>query len=294
MFYKIKLLFNFAFGFYSYKIKDSSFVRDVTNTHGTQDNRMCELLGMSANVPTDICFSFKGLKERGGRTGPHKDGWGVAFYENKGVCTFKDALPSHQSEVARLISDYPIKSTAVVAHIRQANRGRVSLENTHPFTRELWGRYWTYAHNGQLTDYQQLAVSRFIPVGTTDSERAFCYLLSELDKHYPKKPHSRKAAFRFLQRKAVVLQQFGVFNMLLTDGEYLLAYCSTKLHWITRRAPFGMARLSDVDVDIDFSKETTPNDVVTIIATEPLTNNEQWHKMQSGESQLFRYGEPLG
>ena len=249
---------------------------------------MCELLGMSANVPTDICFSFKGLKERGGRTGPHKDGWGVAFYENKGVCTFKDALPSYQSEIARLVSDYPIKSCAVIAHVRQANRGRVALENTHPFTRELWGRYWTYAHNGQLSDYQQLPVDRFTPVGTTDSERAFCYLLSALDK-----PPSRKVAFKFIQRQCKTLQKLGVFNMLLTDGEYLLTYCSTKLHWITRRAPFGMARLSDVDVDIDFSRETTPDDVVTIIATEPLTNNEQWHQMQSGESKLFRFGEPL-
>ena len=38
---------------------------------------MCELLGMSANVPTDICFSFTGLVQRGGGTGPHKDGWGI-------------------------------------------------------------------------------------------------------------------------------------------------------------------------------------------------------------------------
>jgi len=28
---------------------------------------MCELLGMSANVPTDIVFSFTGLMQRGGR-----------------------------------------------------------------------------------------------------------------------------------------------------------------------------------------------------------------------------------
>ncbi|MFC6440377.1 class II glutamine amidotransferase [Bowmanella sp. JS7-9] len=254
---------------------------------------MCELLGMSANVPTDICFSFKGLRERGGRTGPHKDGWGVAFYENKGVCTFKDPQPSYESEIARLISDYPIKSKAVVAHVRQANRGRVSLENTHPFSRELWGRNWTYAHNGQLSGYADLPTERFTPVGTTDSERAFCYLLSELDKRYPNRPTSRKAAFRFVAKKTGVLRKLGVFNMLLSDGEYMLAYCTTKLHWITRRAPFGMARLSDIDVDIDFDKETTPNDVVTIIATEPLTCNEQWHKMQPGESQLFKYGEAL-
>ena len=44
---------------------------------------MCELLGMSANVPTDIVFSFTGLMQRGGRTGPHRDGWGIAFYEGR-------------------------------------------------------------------------------------------------------------------------------------------------------------------------------------------------------------------
>ena len=55
---------------------------------------MCELLGMSANVPTDICFSFTGLVQRGGGTGPHKDGWGITFYEGKGCRTLKDPQPS--------------------------------------------------------------------------------------------------------------------------------------------------------------------------------------------------------
>ncbi len=100
---------------------------------------MCELLGMSANVPTDICFSFSGLLERGGRTGPHADGWGIAFYEGKGVRSFRDPMSSCHSEVARFVKCYPIKSHIVISHIRQANRGRVCLENTHPFFREMWG-----------------------------------------------------------------------------------------------------------------------------------------------------------
>ena len=117
---------------------------------------MCELLGMSANVPTDICFSFSGLLERGGNTGPHKDGWGITFYEGKGCRTFKDPEPSCTSEIAKLVKAYPIKSVSVISHIRQGNRGRTCLENTHPFTRELWGREITYAHNGQLSNYQDL------------------------------------------------------------------------------------------------------------------------------------------
>lgn len=75
---------------------------------------MCELLGMSANVPTDICFSFTGLVQRGGGTGPHKDGWGITFYEGKGCRTFKDPQPSFNSPIAKLVQDYPIKSCSVV------------------------------------------------------------------------------------------------------------------------------------------------------------------------------------
>lgn len=43
---------------------------------------MCELLGMSANVPTDINFSLKIVLPRGGKTGPHKDGWGITFMKD--------------------------------------------------------------------------------------------------------------------------------------------------------------------------------------------------------------------
>ncbi|MGL5343915.1 MAG: class II glutamine amidotransferase [Plesiomonas sp.] len=262
---------------------------------------MCELLGMSANVPTDICFSFTGLAKRGGQTGPHKDGWGITFYEGRGFRTFKDPLPSAQSRIAQLVQDYPIKSCAVVAHIRQANSGSVSLENTHPFTRELWGRYWTYAHNGQLTDFTQLPTGRHRPVGDTDSEYAFCWLLNQLELRYasavgadsPADPAFNQwpALFAYIATLCEQLKGLGVFNMLLSDGEFVMAFCSTRLHWLTRRAPFGRATLLDEDVVIDFQQETTANDVVTLIATLPLTHDEVWQPIPEGDYCLFRMGE---
>ena len=88
---------------------------------------MCELLGMSANVPTDIVFSFTGLMQRGGRTGPHRDGWGIGFYEGRGLRLFQDPRASSESEVAQLVQRYPIKSEVVIGHIRQANVGKVCL-----------------------------------------------------------------------------------------------------------------------------------------------------------------------
>ena len=253
---------------------------------------MCELLGMSANVPTDICFSFAGLLERGGRTGPHKDGWGITFYEGKGCRSFKDPLPSCESEIAKLVKSYPIKSKSVISHIRQANRGGISLENTHPFIREMWGRHWTYAHNGQLSNYKRaLKTNMHLQVGNTDSELAFCWILDKVKEKYPQRPKNMLSVFRYIASLAKQLKSFGVFNMLLSDGVYVLAFCTSKLHWITRRAPFGKATLIDSDWIIDFQKETTPNDIVTVVATEPLTQDETWNKMESGTFVLFKEGE---
>ena len=68
------------------------------------------------------------------------DGWGVAFFEGKGLRNFCDSLPSALSPVANLICTYPIKTRTVIAHVRMATQGKVGLENVHPFSRELWGR----------------------------------------------------------------------------------------------------------------------------------------------------------
>lgn len=253
---------------------------------------MCELLGMSANVPTDIRFSFTGLIKRGGETGPHKDGWGITFYEGKGNRTFKDSKPAYCSRVAEMVKQYPIKSKTVISHIRQANSGGVCLENTHPFERELWGKHWTYAHNGQLKGFEKLPLSYAQPVGDTDSEYAFCWIIGLLHTFYGSKvPTDLVDVFKRIGTYGDTLREMGVFNMLMTDGEYMICYCTTQLYWITRRAPFSRVELVDESYLVNFATETTVTDVVTIVATQPLTKNETWKKMETGEFAIFRFGE---
>lgn len=252
---------------------------------------MCELLGMSANVPTDIHFSFTGLMQRGGRTGPHKDGWGIAFYEGRGLRLFQDSQASCESEVAKMVQRYPIKSEAVIGHIRQANVGKVTLANTHPFVRELWGQHWCFAHNGQLADFNPPA-GFYRPVGDTDSEAAFCDLLNRIRTDFPD-PVPPQTLLPHLIDACDTYRTKGVFNCLLSNGEWLFSFCSTKLSEITRRAPFGPAQLKDADLTVDFTAETSPDDVVTVLATEPLTGNEQWQIHQPGEWTLWQRGECL-
>ncbi|GBO86640.1 class II glutamine amidotransferase [Marinobacter salsuginis] len=252
---------------------------------------MCELLAMSANTPTDLCFSFTGLTRRGGQTGPHKDGWGVAFYEGKGVRAFHDADASASSRIAEVVQTHPIKSEVAICHIRQANVGDICLANTHPFMRELWGRYWVFAHNGQLSGFSSTP-GFYEPVGTTDSEALFCDILNHLRSHCDRNTPTDDIIDRLVTLSKAYASQ-GVFNLLLSNGDWLFTYCTTKMASITRRAPFGPARLKDADVTVDFESETTPNDIVSVIVTEPLTTDEKWDVYQPGEWRLWKKGEVI-
>lgn len=243
---------------------------------------MCQLLGMNCNVPTDICFSFTGFRARGGRTDHHRDGWGIAFFEGRGVRVFLDPQPSADSPIAELVRHYPIRSLNVIAHIRKATQGVVRLENTHPFVRELWGRYWVFAHNGNLLDYAPPLSGRFLPVGDTDSERAFCHLLDTLARRFPDGPPAPAALFATLRETVRQIAGHGEFNFLLSNGERLYAHASTRLCHLVRQAPFAAAHLCDEDLTMDFSEVTTPRDRVAVIATTPLTDNETWTPIPPG------------
>lgn len=252
---------------------------------------MCELLGMNCNVPTDICFSFSGFRKRGGVTDVHGDGWGIGFFEGKGVRVFLDPEPSAHSPVAELVRTYPIHSLNVIAHIRKATQGRVALENTHPFNRELWGRQWLFAHNGNLPNFDPPLEGSPLPVGNTDSERVFCWMLQNLKTHFGNCMPPAENLFDALCAATKVFAAEGISNYLLSNGELLIAHCSTRLHYIVRKAPFGEAHLCDEDLTVDFSLLTRPADRVAVIATLPLTDNEKWVSMNPGTLWLFQEGE---
>ena len=251
---------------------------------------MCQLLGMNCNTPTDVQFSFTGFAQRGGRTDHHADGWGIAFFEGRGLRHFVDPAPACDSPVAELIRRYPIKSRNVIAHIRKATQGEVRLQNCHPFVRELWGRYWVFAHNGDLKDFRPRLHGHFRPVGNTDSEHAFCWLMQELAKSHAGVPSVQELTLT-LRELAPQAARHGTFNFLLSNGEALWAHASTLLHHVARRHPFTHAQLADEDVSVDFAQHTTPQDRVAVVATTPLTTNEAWVAFAPGELRVFVDGQ---
>jgi len=196
---------------------------------------------------------------------------------------------ARHSPVAQMVRNYPIKSDNIIAHIRKATQGVVTLANTHPFVRELWGRYWVFAHNGDLKGFAPRLHGAFRPVGETDSELAFCWLMQELAKAHASVPPIKELT-RTLRELAPVPAAHGTFNFMLSNGQALWAHCSTKLYHLLRQHPFATASLHDDDVTVDFAQLTSPNDRVAVIVTEPLTRDEPWQAFAPGELRVFEGG----
>lgn len=245
---------------------------------------------MECNVPTDIVFSFSGLALRGGARGPHADGWGLALYEGRAVRTFLEPAAAAKSPLAKYIRENPIKTLLAIAHVRKRTRGPVNLANTHPFVREVWGRHFTFAHNGTVRGVKAHPVGRFRPIGTTDSEYAFCAMMHRLERRFGQRHPGPEELAKAVASAGREIGRKGTFNFLLADGAQLFARCATKLCFIIRKAPFRTATLSDDDLSVDFSTVTTPRDRVAVIATAPLTRDEQWTIGRPGEMWVFRRG----
>lgn len=259
---------------------------------------MCQLLGMNSHLPASLTLSFTGFSQRGGCTDHHSDGWGIAFFEGEGLTpgkaarTFVDKESAATSPIAKMLRTYPIKSHNVVAHVRKATVGAVNLENCHPFVRELWGRYWVFAHNGDLKAFNPSLHGAFQPVGTTDSEWAFCWLLQELNKSHAGVP-SIEELTRSLAELIPHIAKHGTFNFLLSNGQALWAHASTRLHYVLRQHPFSQVQLKDEDMSVNLAELNSPDDRLVVVVTEPLTTNENWVAMAPGELKVFVDGTTL-
>lgn len=263
---------------------------------------MCELLGISCGASVRPARYFNVFRRRGqelpdGEGNP--DGWGIALYpDGKAVQVIKEHIPAASSQLSEFLSIYEhLYSKIFLAHVRKASRGVVTYSNSHPFSREVRGREYAFAHNGTIRRIRSLQLGRYKPVGTTDSEHLFCYILNFIEQRNvggwteddlfelwkflisinrwptkdPKKPNK--------------------LNLLLTDGVTLIAYTDCYGNGTLYRL------MLKVDEEVSSSNTSSclqPKDnnekSVGIVATKPVSNDKRWEAMQSGELCAIRNG----
>jgi glutamine amidotransferase len=265
---------------------------------------MCELLAMCSRHPARLTFSLETLAAHSGRTGRNRDGWGAAFYRDNDVALFREPVAASDSPLVRFLETQGPPTTLAISHIRRATRGAVTLSNTQPFLRELAGRAHVFAHNGDLPGLEcaaNLALGRYRPVGTTDSEHAFCALLERM--HAPwssSSPPPREERWSIVAQFAAELRELGPANFLYADGESLFAHGHRRIQPASGKIePPGLYRLSRRCVDGDESIHADGVSVgpgyqeVLLIASAPLTD-EDWRPFAEGELVAVSAGRALG
>lgn len=238
---------------------------------------MCELFGLSASQAiAGSALPLTEFRARGGATADNPDGWGVAWRDVGAFQLEREPLPGSTSARFTSVID-SLHSDLIVAHVRKARWPPVNtLGNTHPFVHPCCNRQWVFAHNGLVPEVVSMESANrekaCRPVGQTDSEFAFCHLLSHVMGYYPT-PNAETPWLEVLATISELIAGHGKFNFLLSDGEHLIAYGHDRLH-----------RLESHDGGGDFA----------LVATEPLGSGTGWTAFEAGELRIYRAGIPVG
>jgi predicted glutamine amidotransferase len=265
---------------------------------------MCELLAMSSRRPARLTFSLERLAAHSAIPGRQRDGWGAAFCLDNDVALFREPTPASDSPLVRHLEAHGPPTRLAISHIRHATRGAVTLANSQPFVRELAGRMHVFAHNGNLPGIERsesLAYDRYRPVGTTDSEHAFCALMERMCGIWAATSEVPPLSARLsaVARYAEDLRALGPANFLYADGEVLFAHGHRRIQTASgKTAPPGLVLLSrrcvDVGESVDASGVSIAGDFqeVLLIASVPLTD-DAWRPFAEGEIVAVSAGEEI-
>jgi glutamine amidotransferase len=263
---------------------------------------MCELFAMSSRLQATITYSLEEFAQHGGRTGPHSDGWGIAYYGDRDARVIRDVDAAADSALVRFVAERGQCSRTVMSHIRRATQGEVALRNTQPFSREVGGRVHLFAHNGNLTgvlEATELVLDVDRPIGETDSEHAFCALLTRIRQLWgdgaeiPTIDARLQAVADFVR----TVRELGPANFIYFDGDALFLHGHRRkhdgeeeprppgLHTLCRSCTVGGTAFETDGLTI-----SGHNQHVVLAATVPLTD-EPWEALAEGEIVVARRGE---
>lgn len=258
---------------------------------------------MASRYPATLTSSLERFARRGGEAGPHADGWGVTFYDGYDVRRLREPEPAARSPWVPFVRSQQRPTRLALAHIRKATVGDCMLANTQPFVRELGGRMHVFTHNGDLDAIDRRwrgDLDRHLPIGTTDSEIAFCALMDRLaplwiaglrDGHTAPSVAARQSAVEAFARD---LRAFGPANFLYADGELLFAHGHERRQHDDEIAPPGLVSLTRTcnpnDGKLVRTEACPPGGCqeVTLISSVPLTD-EAWRPLAAGEVMTLQF-----
>lgn len=267
---------------------------------------MCRIFGFRSVLFSKVHSSLVSAENALiGQSRRHPDGWGLAYYIAETPHVVKSTNTAESDELFKHLSGI-VTSQTVLAHIRKATHGKLTLLNTHPFQ---YGK-WTFAHNGNIKDFEQsrkeiaskISSDLFsYCLGDTDSEMFFHLILTHLAQKinlhdaYPDLNAVIEQTGLALQELtsiigALTIKESGVptenyLTFVLSNGPIMIAFNGgLTLYYSTHKK-----RCPERDTCRSFTeaceKKSHPQDKINhmIFSSEPLQGENIWHKMEPGE-----------
>lgn len=256
---------------------------------------------MESQVHTSLVSAENALANQSER---HPDGWGVAYYVAGAPHLLRSVQTAVNDRMFQHVSGI-VTSQTVLAHLRKATQGELTVIDTHPFQ---YGT-WAFAHNGNIKNFPALRdtlVARVPPVfrrfilGQTDSEVLFYLLLGKMAQRCDlERPGYPLDAIADAVRETVELvQEYAgpictvpdggpeetYLTFVLTNGRSMLAHQGGKpLHVSTHKS-----RCPDRDTCPYFAPEcerAVEDGFVShlLLSSEPLQGDNVWRAMTPGE-----------
>ncbi len=232
---------------------------------------------------------------------PNLYGWGVGWYPSseRGASVIKDPTSWGEPGVNDALREWNrFRSTLFVCHLRGHERAR-NQEDAQPFVRSYGGHQWIFAHDGDLaTNWAERFPlpddPAFDPLGHTDSEHAFCLLLSRL--HAARIRSLADVRPEELREWMLELNADGQLNAILCDGEQIAVYRDARgqgsLHWTRRIPPHVSTELWSPAVQISFDTPEDSNRTALVFSSVPI-DATPWKAATPGELLLARRGSIL-
>ncbi len=158
-------------------------------------------------------------------------GWGFGWYPNDdyGASIVKDGMAKDSQTLLDTLKDgTSFRSTMFACKVKGIGR-QYTQHDSQPFRRSYGGYDWLFLHNGQLdSDALEELYSHsdpsglFQPIGKTDSEMAFCFLLGKFLEASAKAMTDVEGDV--LQSWLEQLDAVGSADFVISDGRSMLVY----------------------------------------------------------------------
>lgn len=170
------------------------------------------------------------LKELFRKSHLYIHGAGLSVQGSKDTWMHRSLSIASESKHLMQFENAEIKEKLLLAHLRVTlTLPAGGLENLQPFEKTLvsgsTATPFMFAHNGKLSDgyEEKLPVDKkFARTGSTDSEWAFFYVLTELQKSGFEL--NKYDDFKRLHAIFASMNEFGSLNCIMCDGSRMFAY----------------------------------------------------------------------